>query len=377
MTRHDAIVVGVGGVGSAVLAELASRGARVVGVDRFEPGHDRGSSHGETRLIRLAYCEHPDYVPLLRRAFELWEAWDAASDAELFLPSGVLEAGPPEAPLVTGVRRAVEEHDLALEELSPREARERVPALRLPDDYDVLVEPRGGVLRVEAAVGVRAAAAVAAGAELRTGAAVLRWEEAAGGVRVHLDDGEVLEAARLVLCPGAWAGDLLAEAGVPFEVVRKVLLWYPTTTPDHTPAAGFLPFAVQHADGAFLYGFPELEPGRLKVAEHTGGAPVADPLAVDRGCRPEDVGAVEAFLRAHLPGVRPERAAHAVCLYTRTPDEHFVVGLHPRSERVALAAGLSGHGYKFAPVIGEALADLALEGGTALPIGFLDPQRFA
>jgi len=383
MTAYDALVLGVGGVGSAALAELALRGVRVLGVDRFEPGHDRGSSHGDTRLIRLAYCEHPDYVPLLRRAYEHWEGWQAASPVELFRPSGVLEAGPSDSPLVSGVRRAAAEHDLILEELSAGAARVRFPGLRLPDDYDVLVEPHGGVLRVENAVRSRVAAALAAGAELRAGVEVLAWEVTPSGVRVRLSGeglpagGEIVEAARLVLTPGAWAPDLLSDVGVPFEVVRKVLLWCPTRSAVYTPSAGFLPFAVQHPDGEFVYGFPELEPGRLKLAEHTGGAPVVDPLTVERRCLEADTARVAAFAEAHLPDVEPAPCAHTVCLYTRTPDEHFALGAHPASDRVVFAAGLSGHGYKFAPVLGEALADLVLDGGTAQPVGFLAPQRFA
>lgn len=371
MPRTDCIVLGTGGIGSFALAELAGRGLRVVGVDRFAPPHDRGSSHGESRLIRLAYCEHPDYVPLLRRAFELWEAFEERSSDTLFLPRPLVEAGTEDSPLVSGVRRAAEEHGLELEELLPAELERRFPGLRVPADHTVLLEPRAGILRVEAAIAERLGVARAHGARLHHGVTALGWEADDGGVRVRLDSGETLRASRLLLAPGAFTPGLLGGLALELEVLRKVLLWYPPRESAAGAAKDLPPFAVQGRDGRFFYGFPALDARGVKVAEHTGGEPVGDPLAVERKLRGEDHRAVDAFVEHALPGLSPVPTAHTVCLYTMTRDGHFVLDLHPASERVAMIAGLSGHGFKFAPVLAEALADLALEGGTGLPVGFL------
>lgn len=377
MPHHDCVVLGTGGVGSFVLAELATRGLRVVGVDRFHPPHDRGSSHGATRLIRLAYCEHPHYVPLLQRAFAAWEGLEERSPEPLFLPTPLLEAGPADSPLVTGVRRAAREHGLELEELRPEEVRRRFPDLRLASEHQAVLEPRAGVLRVEAAIAERLVAARALGAELRTATTAVDWEATDAGVRVRLEGGETLHAGHLVLAPGALAPPLLGELDLELRVLRKVLLWYEPTRGAHTTDAGFVPFAVQGSDGRFFYGFPALDGRGVKVAEHTGGESVGDPLAVDRDLRPQDREAVDAFVARTLPGLRPRPREHAVCLYTCTADGHFVLDRHPASPRVALVSGLSGHGFKFAPVLAEALADLVALGGTELPVGFLGLDRLA
>jgi monomeric sarcosine oxidase len=370
----DCIVLGAGGVGSAALYHLSRRGVRALGIDRFAPGHDRGSSHGETRIIRLAYFEHADYVPLLRRAYELWEELAGHCGQRLYHETGLLEVGPPDGVVVPGVLASARRHSLEVESLDPREAERRFPGFRVPGGMAAVFERRAGYLRVEDCVRAHAEAAVRLGARLATGETVLRWRADGAGVAVETDRG-THRAARLIVAAGAWAGGLLADLGVRLDVRRKTLLWYRTTASQHREENGGPGFFYETPGGLF-YGFPEIGGGELKVAEHSGGESVADPLGVDRSLRPSDRRPVEAFLRRYVPGVSSgDCLRYAVCLYTMSRDEHFIVDRHPGHPQVSFAAGLSGHGFKFTSVLGEILAELALKGGTGLPIGFLSCDR--
>jgi sarcosine oxidase len=383
MERYDAVVVGAGGgVGSAALYHLALRGARVLGLDRFTPGHDRGSSHGLTRIIRLVYMEDPRYVPLLRRAFELWRELEDESGVELYRETGMVYFGPPEGWVMRGLLASASEHELVVERLTPSEAMTRWPGLRVSDEMAVLFDPRAGVLAVEEATRVAAEHAVRHGAELRCGVTVEGWRVDGDEVLVETDRGTV-RAGRLVLVPGPWARDLLGPLGAPLEVQRKPLFWFGADERYHVDR-GFPVFFAETASGAY-YGFPVEGPQGIKVAEHklygsawtAGGEVVTDPLAVDRGQHPEELARMRGFLRAHLPQVDADALqGHAVCMYTMTPDEHFVLDRHPDHPQVCFAAGLSGHGFKFAGALGESLAELALDGHTSLSTEFLQLARF-
>ncbi|MHC4955914.1 MAG: N-methyl-L-tryptophan oxidase [Planctomycetota bacterium] len=367
---YDCIVVGTGGIGSAALYHLARRGANVLGIDRFPPGHDRGSSHGQTRMIRLAYFEHPDYVPLLRRAYELWRELETEHGAPLYRETGALQVGPPDGVVVPGVLRAAREHGLAIDEV----ARGAIAGLDWPDSMQAVFERRAGLLSVEECVRAHAALAQQHGAELRIGESVTGWRADGAGVSVETDKGTV-RAARLVLAPGAWAASLLGDIGVPFRVLRKSLHWYATDAPHHAIDHGLPAFYFELPNGHF-YGFPKVDARGLKLAEHTGGREITDPLATSRDPRPEDQSRIEAFLDSHVPGASRTRTHHEICFYTMTPDQHFVVDHHPRHHQIAFAAGLSGHGFKFASVLGEILAELTLNGRTNLLADFLRASRF-
>ena len=377
MRHFDTIVVGTGGMGSAALYHLATRGARVLGIDRFPCAHDRGSSHGHTRLIRLAYFEHPDYVPLLRRAYQLWRELEQTSVRPLLVESGLVTAGPPAGHVVAGLLASAATHSLPVERLSVPEAARRYPGLRLAEDWEIAFEACAGYLFVEECVRAHTNLAVNAGAELEYGAAVRRWRADSSGVVVETDR-ESFTAGSLVLASGAWTVDLLQVAGLGLEVLRKALFWYrPEASHANLYAAGTLPCFAFDTPTGFFYGFPSLDNRGVKVAEHTGGRFIADPLSVDRTLDQQEQARVEEVIASHLPGVGREMSGHAHCLYTMSPDGHFALGLHPEHSRVAIAAGFSGHGFKFASVIGEILADLALSGTTQHPIGFLSPQRFS
>lgn len=377
MHSFDTIVVGSGGMGSAAACHLARRGARVLALDQFPLAHDRGSSHGQTRLIRLAYYEHPDYVPLLLRARELWRDLEAGTGRRLLVESGLLTAGPPAGAVVAGTLASARTHSLPVESLTAREALVRWPALRMPDDWQAVFEARAGHLAVEDCVRAHAEGAVRAGATMRHGVTVHDWRIENGRAVVRTDSGD-FAADRLVLCPGPWAGGLLRLPRPPLVVLRKSLFWYAPPDAAASPySAGRLPCFAFDTPAGFFYGFPAVDGRGLKVAEHTGGRPVAAADDVDRRIDPVEQCRIEGWLGDHLPGVGTSLADHAVCLYTMTPDHHFLLGPHPDHPQVVLAAGFSGHGFKFASVVGEILADLATTGQTRHPIGFLSPGRFA
>lgn len=369
MPAFDVVVAGAGGVGSAAAFHLSRRGAKVLALDRFAPPHDRGSSHGHSRIIRLAYYEHPDYVPLLRRAWALWAELAELSGETLYTETGLLQVGPPDGAVVRGVLASAGEHGLDVESLTPEDARRRFPGLRVPEGLAAVYERQAGALAVERCV---AAHLALSGAEVRRGE-LLSWRPEGAGVRVETESGSV-SAGALVLAPGPWAPGLIA--GLRLEVRRKGQFWFGPPPAELTAAGGCPAFLYELPEGVF-YGIPAHGGAGLKAAEHTGGRLVADPLT---GERAEDAGErsrVEGFLARMLPALPRTLERHAPCFYTLTPDQHFVLDRHPGSPRVVYAAGLSGHGFKFVPALGEALAELALDGRTRLPVGFLAAGRFA
>lgn len=371
MNTFDVIVIGTGGVGSAAAFHCARRGARVLGLDRFPGGHDRGSSHGETRIIRKAYFEHPDYVPLLERAYTLWDDLEAMSGETLFRRVGIVEAGPAAGVIVHGVREAARLHGLDFDTLPGSDFGARLP-FALPAGDDAVFEADAGFLFVERSVLAHLHQAAAAGAALVADEAVVGWQADGDGVTVETTR-QVYRAGKLVITAGAWAADLLADLAIPLTVRRKHLHWYACDDPRYRADAGCPCFFYETPDGLF-YGFPDIG-GGVKVSEHSRGTDIADPLADSRAIEPDDRARVEAFVAEYLPGVSMTPLRHDVCYYTMTPDEHFIIDRHPRHANVAFAAGLSGHGYKFASVLGEILADLTLDGATRQPAGFLRLDR--
>jgi monomeric sarcosine oxidase len=285
-----------------------------------------------------------------------------------------VEVGPADGVVVLGVLRAARAHGLAVEQLSAEEVQRRWPALRVPEELVGVFEPSAGMLHVDDCIRAHLCAAEEAGADLRVGVEVFDWAADSGGVWVETSAGR-LAADRLVVTAGAWAGNLLGGLDLRLEVRRKTLMWHATHDATTHADAGFPCYLYELPTGVF-YGFPAIDHRGLKTAEHTGGEVVDDPSHVDRSLRESDRAPVEAFLQAHLPAAQMPCREHAVCLYTMSPDEHFIVDRHPEHDRVVFAAGLSGHGFKFAPALGAALADLAMNGVTRLPIGFLAAERF-
>jgi sarcosine oxidase len=375
---HDVIVIGLGGMGSCAAAALARRGLRVAGFERFHALHDRGSSHGRSRIIRQAYFEHPSYVPLLRRAYELWVDLASASGRRLYLKTGGLMVGREDSPLVCGTLQSARVHGLPHEILDATALRRRFPATRpFPDEVGVFEEP-AGVLFPEACIEAALAVAAAHGAQLTFSAPVTGWSADDHAVQVRLASGSVLEAAHLVICAGAWAGRLLADLGLPLRVERNVMHWFaPLSGADRAllePAR--LPVYILDRPGRpMLYGFPLLDDTGVKAAFHHSGL-YADPETLERRVDETEVNAVRDALRAWLPDAAGDCLASSACMYTLTPDEHFVIGRHPHHDRVVVACGFSGHGFKFCSVVGEIVADLVIDTVTRHDISLFDVRRF-
>ncbi|MEM8947042.1 MAG: N-methyl-L-tryptophan oxidase [Planctomycetota bacterium] len=361
MRHYEAIVLGAGGVGSAALWHLAQRGIRAVALDRFPPPHSYGSSHGQSRIIRQAYFEHPEYVPLVLEAYRLWDELSQHLDQPLYHQQGVLQIGPADGEVVAGVIQAAEQHNLSIDRLSPQEIETRWPTLRVPEDAIGVFESQAGYLLVEQCVDAHLHAALGAGAEVHSPVEVFSWQPGPP-VSVQTSEGHYT-ADRLIITSGAWSGQLLEGLSLELTVLRKSLFWL---TPDAGTLArldGLPCFLFDLPDGVF-YGMPPIDERGVKIAEHSGGQPVDDPLLVSRKVDPEDLQRVRDFTKQQF-------AAHSVCLYTMSEDGHFVVDRHPDHEHIVFAAGLSGHGFKFSSVLGQAMADIAMTGQTNLPVGFL------
>jgi monomeric sarcosine oxidase len=311
---------------------------------------------------------------LLHRAYQAWSELEEATGETLFVRTGLLLVGRPNGVVVPGVRRSAAEHGLSIEHVPVFDVARRFPGFTPHDDMEALFERDAGYLRAELCVRSLAGQAVARGAVLRAGEVVQNWGCDSGSVTVRTDRGEYA-ADRLIVCGGAWAAKLLADLSLPLQVRRKVVLWFRVTDPVFRPERGCPAFCFDTADG-FYYGFPMISDGEIKVSEHTGGQVTPDADELDRDLYAADQARLWAFLAEHMPRVTPTVVRHSVCMYTMTPDEDFIIDRHPTYPNVVFAAGFSGHGFKFAPVVGEALADLATAGRTELPIDFLSAARF-
>jgi sarcosine oxidase len=375
---YDVIVLGLGAMGSAAACHLARRGARVLGLEQFTPAHDKGSSHGRSRIIRQAYFEDPAYVPLLVRAYELWGELERTTGMDVLTITGGVMVGRPDSRVVSGSIRSAEEHDLPHEVLDATELRRRFPPFDPADDEIALYEERAGFLVPEDSVRAHLAAAASAGADLRFGAAVVSWRAGRGGATVALTGGDEYEGARLVITPGAWAPKLLVDVGAPMVVERQVMYWFDPLGGTEALSPDVFPIYVWEApDGMQCYGFPAHDGARggAKVAFFRNGVETS-PETIDRAVSEHEVDEMRAFASARIPALNGPLLQAKTCMYTTTPDEHFVIGRHPGHDNVVIACGFSGHGFKFASVVGEILADLALEGGTDHPIELFDPVRF-
>jgi sarcosine oxidase len=371
-TTFDVIVVGAGGMGSAAAFELARRGRSVLALEQFPLVHDRGSSHGHTRIIRRAYYEHPNYVPLVRRAFERWYDLEQRTGRHLLTECPCLSIGPPEGEVVTGVLAAAREHALAVDRLLSTDLRTRFPQFRFDDQYLGVLERDAGFLYVEDCVLAHLDAAWALGATIQPEELVTAWEAHDGGVTVTTTR-DTYRAGRLVLTAGPWVGRLLGDRGRRLRVMRQAILWFGTANEAEFRRDRF-PIFLADVPGGPFYGLPAIDGRGLKVARHYGAPELDSPDEVKRAVRPADERPARKFLAAHIPDAAGPLRYAQTCMYTLTPDRHFLIDLHPDYPNVAVAGGFSGHGFKFSSVVGEILADLADTGRTCWPI---DMFRFA
>ncbi len=377
MPTYDVIVIGTGGVGSAALYHLAKRGAKVLGLDRFPPGHDRGSSHGRTRIIRQAYFEHPDYVPLLLRAYELWEELSHRSGKQLYHEIGLLQIGLPDGHVVPGVLKAATLHSLQVDLLTQQQTARCFPAFKIKLGWQAVYEQRAGYLEVENCVLAHLVEAQKLGATLQTGASVRNWHGDDNSVTVDTDVGQ-FSGSKIVIAAGPWADDLLHDLGIPLKVHRKIVFWYPIKNDCLRADRGCPAFLFDLKGQGAIYGIPQVDDWGLKIARHSTDerSIIDDPLNLIREVHESDFRVMNLIAPNLLPQLGLPHSYHDVCLYTMSPDENFIVDIHPHHPNVCFAAGLSGHGFKFTCVLGEILADLALTGRTNHPIGFLNCRRF-
>jgi len=372
----DVIIVGLGAMGSATAWQLARRGQRVLGLEQFSAGHPRGSSYGESRIIREIYFEHPSYVPLVRRAYELWEELERESAKRLLTMTGGLMIGPESGRLVTGVLRSAEVHDIPHEVLGASDVNERFPGFELRGKDLAVVDKRAGVLDADACV--RAALEVAArlGGELHFDEGVRRWESDGEHVRVETTRGRYT-AKQLVLSAGPWMSGLLPALSMPLVVERQVLAWFEPSTHAGQYGPSRFPIYLWEYDGGHMgYGFPRLATG-VKAAVFHDGDVVRDPDAIDRSVTTHEVERVRQALRHILPGVaNGALLGTKVCPFTNTPDTHFLIDFHPAFPNVLMSSPCSGHGFKFASAVGELQADLLTDGQSRFDISLFQFDRF-
>ncbi len=356
-------------MGSQALWRLAKRGIRVIGVEQFAVGHARGASHGESRIIRTAYAEGAAYVPLLLESWRLWAELERVTGERLLDRTGGLMLGPPSSPAITGPIASAEQHGLKYELLTADELRKLYPQHAVTDDIAGFYEYDAGVVYPEAAV----QAAVRA-AQVR-GARVLRAEVSqVDATGVVLTDGTVLRARHVIVAGGGWLPKLLPGLAARLEVVRRVVGWFPA------PAGfgpGQFPIFIRMGDEAGernWYGFPAIG-GAVKIGLHVwpGIDEPVDPAAGVRPADARDAQMLSAVVAGTLPGLAPEPSRLLTCMYSLTPDRHFLVGPH---EGMTVLGGFSGHGFKLAPVIGEIAAALAADGHSDFALDLFAPGRF-
>lgn len=362
-------------MGAAVCRALARRGLSVLGLEQFELCHALGSSHGRTRVIRKAYFEDPRYVPLLKSAYELWHALERETGEKIIQFAGCLNLGPADHVCVKGARESAEQHGLPHEVLDAVEVHRRWPALH-PAKGDIGVyETDAGFVVPERCVRHLAEGARAHGAELRERETVRRWHADGGIITVDTDAGQY-RCKRLVITAGPWLGELaMAGVALSLRVERQVQLWFRPERAERF-RVGQVPVFIHFVGDRAFYAIPAGEDGLFKVARHHGGEPTT-PQRVRRDVTDADVAEVRAYLRAFVPEADVPAAASEVCVYTNTPDDHFIIDRHPHCDGVFIAGGFSGHGFKFAPVVGEIVADLATSGRTDQPIALFSIGRFA
>jgi sarcosine oxidase len=376
MAHFDVVVCGLGAMGTAAAQHLARRGKRVLGIERYAPGHDRGSSHGRTRIIRLGYFEHPSYVPLLRHAYRLWRDLESAAGRELLHVTGIAEIGPPNGVLIKGTLASARIHDLPHELIAAPELMRRFPAFKVPPDYVAVLQPNGGTLEAEGAVAAQLALATAAGAHIRNGEQVRAVEPREGCVRIVTDRASV-DAGAAIVTVGPWLPSFLPTLGAPLRVTREVMTWFAPADaqallPGRTPV-----FIIESRHGIH-YGIPprgDIHAG-IKVAKHHHRNETVDPDAYDREVSADDEALIRAAIAEHIPAANGRLVAAKTCLYTMTPDGDFLIDRLPGASNIIVVSPCSGHGFKFAPVIGEIVADLATTGATPHDIAPFSLRRF-
>lgn len=371
--NYDVIVVGLGAMGSAAVYHLAQRGRAVLGLDRFAPPHALGSSHGQTRIIREAYFEHPSYVPIVQRAYELWSDLEAQSQKRLFWQTGGLMIGPSDGLVFNGAKRSAEQHHLRHEIMAADQIRERFPAFCPAANMMAVWEPRAGILFPEDCIAAHLKYAEKAGAQLRLNDVVLKWSKSGSGVDVCTSSGRY-QASQLLISAGSWIRELVPDLNLPLKIERQVLYWFDASREQGNFRPGKCPvYIFEFERNRFFYGFPDLGSG-VKVARHHEG-PSCDPNKLDREIHEHETDEMRDILSRFLPDANGPFRSATVCMYTDTPDGHFIIDRHPETPQVLVASPCSGHGFKFSSAIGEILADLLTKGESRFDLHLFQLKR--
>lgn len=382
-TSFDFIVIGVGSMGSAACYYLSKRGHKVLGLEQFDISHEFGSHAGQSRIIRKAYFEHPDYVPLLERAYQNWKTLEWETGKQVYYKTGLLYAGKATNEMIAGVERAAGMYNIDLDELNDIAAADQFPQFKFPEDFEILFEPEAGFITPEKSIRLYAKQAKHYGATIHSNEKVIEWVKNENSVIVKTDK-ETYQCNKLIITAGAWAGKMIPGFDNKIKVTRQFVAWVKTKNDDLFALNKFPCWMIgdDKKHGCY-YGFPLLdmekfgEPAGLKLAHHFP-LQVTDPDHVNRQTTEEDIENVKYCLNKYLPGAFDSILSSKICLYANSPDENFIIDLLPGyEENVSIACGFSGHGFKFASVVGEILADLAIDGKTNLPIGFLNANRFS
>ena len=378
--KFDVIVVGLGSMGIAACYHLAKRGLRVLGLERFDLPHEQGSHAGQSRILRKAYGEGSSYVPLLKRAYENWHALEAETEQQVYHQTGLTYFAQPNNPFLESVKQSATQYSIPLERLSAQFRKQRYPQFEVPDSFEAMEESEAGFLCPERCILLMAQQAVKYGAVLKTREALINWTKQDDGVSVQTEK-TTYQGNKMMLATGAWAGKLIPGLSSSLKVTRQVIAWFKPKKPEAFRLGQF-PCWLLEDSGKMFYGFPVLDQAQfggvqgLKVGLHSPLGDATDPDAVDRTQRTEDLEQLVGFLDRFLPDGHQQLLEMKTCLYTNSPDEDFILDFLPGSEtRILLAAGFSGHGFKFASVIGEVAADLLSMGSSSLPIAFLGLDR--
>ncbi|MQG70971.1 MAG: N-methyl-L-tryptophan oxidase [SAR202 cluster bacterium] len=374
MPSYDAIVIGVGGMGSAAVYHLARRGLQVLGLEKHAIPHEMGSSHGYSRMIRYTLQEHPSYVPLVRRSYELWHEMEETAGEELMVTTGSIRAGAPDSPFFLNAQEACDLHSIPYEILTASEVNKRFPGYRFPEEISSVYQADGGFLLPERCIVTHVQAAERAGADVHSQETVLDWGVRGDGVQVRTDR-DTYTAGRLVVTAGPWAANLVPELAAYAVPERQVMGWFQPKRPELYAAEAFPVFGVFTEEGRY-YGFPSHAVPGFKIGRAHHLLQKVDPDAIDREVHPEDEDILRQVVNRYFPLAAGKLLDGKTCMYTNTPDEHFMIGTLDGQPQVSVAAGFSGHGFKFASVIGEIMADLAQNGATEHDINLFRLDRF-
>ena len=380
--EYDVIVIGVGSMGAAACYQLAKAGQNVLGIEQFDLAHSNGSHTGQSRLIRMAYGEDVRYVPLLKKAYTNWKLLEEETGSQVYFPTGIAYFGSKSNPFFDTMKSSARRHDIKLQELTSEESKLKFPHFEIPENYQHLLETEAGFLTPERCILLYTHEALKRGAHISSDTKVMEWTYESGKVKVTTDQG-IFKADKLVITAGAWAGKLIPKLKNHLKVTRQVLAWVQPKKPETCSLDNF-PCWYMEQDGFDYYGFPMLNypyfdsPAGMKIALHYPGMEIMDADQVDRFVSPEENRKLIDFMNTYLPGVYERSLTMKTCLYTYSPDTNFIIDYLPdHDENVVIAAGFSGHGFKFASVVGEILSNLTTRTPADLPIDFLSVRRFA